>query len=74
MRIERFEWDGQDPRGLAAEIRALQPALGEVSEPVAEIIAAMRSAPGRPKTNGRRARSWAAGSWIPPPSASLTRT
>jgi histidinol dehydrogenase len=43
MRIQRFDWDGQDPRGLAAEIRALQPALGEVSEPVAEIIAAVRS-------------------------------
>ena len=35
MKIKRFDWDGQDPRGLAAEIRALQPALGEVSEPVA---------------------------------------
>jgi histidinol dehydrogenase len=43
MKIERFEWDGQDPPGLAAEIRALQPALGEVTEPVAEIIAAVRS-------------------------------
>jgi histidinol dehydrogenase len=42
MRIQRFDWDGSDPRGLAAEIRALQPALGEVSEPVAEIIAEVR--------------------------------
>ena len=41
MKITRFDWDGEDPRGLAAEIRALQPALGEVSESVAEIIAAV---------------------------------
>jgi histidinol dehydrogenase len=43
MKIHRFDWDGQDPRGLAAEIRALQPALGEVSGPVAEIIASVRA-------------------------------
>jgi histidinol dehydrogenase len=43
MKVQRFEWDGQDPRGLAAEVRALQPALGEVSDPVAEIIAEVRS-------------------------------
>ena len=42
MRIQRFEWDGRDPRRLAADVRALQPALGEVSEPVAEIIAEVR--------------------------------
>ena len=43
MKVQRFEWDGQDPRGLAAEVRALQPALGEVSDPVAEIIAEVRA-------------------------------
>ncbi|MFL5906752.1 MAG: histidinol dehydrogenase [Solirubrobacterales bacterium] len=43
MRIERFDWDGADPEGLAARIRALQPALGEVSEPVAGIIAEVRA-------------------------------
>jgi histidinol dehydrogenase len=42
VRIESFDWDGQEPRRLAAEIRALQPPLGEVSEAVAEIIAAVR--------------------------------
>jgi histidinol dehydrogenase len=42
MRVESFDWDGQDPRRLAAELRALQPPLGEVSEAVAEIIAAVR--------------------------------
>jgi histidinol dehydrogenase len=42
MRIKSFDWDGQDPRRLAAEIRALQPPLGEVSETVAEIVAAVR--------------------------------
>jgi histidinol dehydrogenase len=42
MRLERFDWDGADPRGLAARIRALQPQLGEVSEPVAAIIAEVR--------------------------------
>ncbi|HMA28151.1 MAG: histidinol dehydrogenase [Solirubrobacterales bacterium] len=43
MRIERFEWDGQDAVGLAKRIRAPRPALGEVSGPVAEIIAEIRS-------------------------------
>jgi histidinol dehydrogenase len=42
MKIQSFDWDGQAPRSLAAEIRALQPQLTEVSEPVAEIIAAVR--------------------------------
>jgi histidinol dehydrogenase len=42
MRIQRFDWDGQDPRGLAAEIRDLQPALGEVSDPVRVIVSAIR--------------------------------
>lgn len=39
MRIKRFEWDGSDPGGLAARIRALQPSLGDVAEDVERIIA-----------------------------------
>jgi histidinol dehydrogenase len=42
MRIERFDWDGTDPRGLAGEIRGLQPPLAEVSDAVAEIVTAVR--------------------------------
>ena len=42
MRIKRFDWDGSDPVALAAEIRALQPALGEVREPVTEILDEVR--------------------------------
>ncbi|HEY6772005.1 MAG TPA: histidinol dehydrogenase [Solirubrobacterales bacterium] len=42
MRLQSFDWDGSDPSGLASQIRALQPPLGEVSETVAEIIAAVR--------------------------------
>jgi histidinol dehydrogenase len=42
VRIQRFDWDGREPDALAAEIRGLQPPLGEVSEPVAEIIAEVR--------------------------------
>jgi hypothetical protein len=42
MKIQPFDWDGQAPGRQAREIRALQPQLGEVSEPVAEIIAAVR--------------------------------
>jgi histidinol dehydrogenase len=42
MRIERFDWDGRDARGLATAIRGLQPALGEVTEPVRVIISAVR--------------------------------
>jgi histidinol dehydrogenase len=42
MKIQRFDWDGRDASGLAAEIRAMQPALGEVSEPVAGIIEEVR--------------------------------
>lgn len=43
MKVSRFDWDGKDARGLAAELRALQPPLGEVNEAVAEIIAAVES-------------------------------
>jgi histidinol dehydrogenase len=42
MRIESFDWDGRNPRSLAAEIRVLQPHLGEVRDAVAQIIAAVR--------------------------------
>lgn len=39
MRVSRFNWDGEDARALAAEIRAPQPPLLEVAGDVAEIIA-----------------------------------
>jgi histidinol dehydrogenase len=42
MRIESFDWDGRDVAVLAAEIRGLQPPMGEVSDVVAEIVAAVR--------------------------------
>jgi len=42
MRIESFDWDGRDAAGLAGEIRALQPPMGQVSDAVAEIVAAVR--------------------------------
>jgi histidinol dehydrogenase len=42
VKVSRFDWDGQDPSALGAQIRTLQPALGEVSEVVAEIIDAVR--------------------------------
>jgi histidinol dehydrogenase len=43
MRLASFDWDGSNAAGLAAEIRDLQPQLGEVSETVAEIIGQVRS-------------------------------
>jgi histidinol dehydrogenase len=43
VKLSRFDWDGQNPSALAAQIRTLQPALGEVSEAVAEIIDAVRA-------------------------------
>lgn len=43
MRATRFDWDGGNPSGLATEIRALQPRLDEVSDAVAEIIAAVET-------------------------------
>jgi histidinol dehydrogenase len=42
MRLVSFDWDGREPARLAAEIRALQPPLGEVTGVVAEVIAAVR--------------------------------
>ena len=43
MRIESFDWDGEDAPRLAERIRALQPPLGEVGETVSDIIAAVRA-------------------------------
>ena len=43
MRFKRFDWDGSEPVAIAEEIRALQPALGEVSESVRAIIEEVRS-------------------------------
>jgi histidinol dehydrogenase len=43
MRIQRMNWNGEDPRVLAAQIRALQPPLGDVTGPVSEIIAEVRA-------------------------------
>jgi histidinol dehydrogenase len=42
MRVSRFDWDGSNARALAAEIRALQPVLGEVASEVAAIIDEVR--------------------------------
>ena len=42
MRASRFEWDGSDPRALAAKLRGLQPGLAEVSDAVAEIISEVK--------------------------------
>lgn len=41
MKLTRFGWDGEDPVALAAEMRDLQPKLGEVSDAVTEIISAV---------------------------------
>jgi histidinol dehydrogenase len=43
MRFKRFDWDGSEPVAIAEEIRALQPALGEVSESVGAIIEEVRT-------------------------------
>src|SRR3954447_16687973 len=42
MRISSFDWDGRDAAALAAEIRGMQPPLGELSDAVAGIIRAVR--------------------------------
>ena len=42
MRIERIEWDGADPRALAARLRAATPALEDVAEQVSAIVARVR--------------------------------
>jgi histidinol dehydrogenase len=43
MRFAPFDWDGSDPRGLAAQIRALQPPQGELAKTVSEIIEEVRT-------------------------------
>ena len=43
MKVTRFDWNGEDPAGLAAEMRDLQPRLTEVRDAVAEIIAAVEA-------------------------------
>ena len=43
MKISRFDWDGKDPRGFAAELRELQPPPGSVAEDVAAIIAEVQA-------------------------------
>jgi histidinol dehydrogenase len=43
VKLIRFEFDGGDARALARQIRALQPQLGEVSEAVTEVIAAVEA-------------------------------
>jgi histidinol dehydrogenase len=43
MRLSRFDWDGSDPRGLAKEIRVLQPPTGDLGKTVAEIIEEVRA-------------------------------
>ena len=43
MRVEEFDWDGRDARGLARRVRELQPALTEVSDPVRVIVSAVRA-------------------------------
>ena len=43
MRIERTNWDGADAPGLAGRLRALAPALGEVTADVERIVEVVRS-------------------------------
>ena len=43
MRIERADWDGADATGFAGRLRALAPALGEVTAEVERIVDRVRS-------------------------------
>jgi histidinol dehydrogenase len=43
MRIERADWDGRDATGFAGRLRALAPALGEVTAEVERIVDRVRS-------------------------------
>ena len=43
MRVSRFEWKGEDPAGLARELRALQPPLIDVAGQVSALIEEVRS-------------------------------
>jgi histidinol dehydrogenase len=42
MRIERIEWDGADPRALAARLRAMAPALEDATAAVRDILVRVR--------------------------------
>jgi histidinol dehydrogenase len=42
MRIERIDWDGADPAAMARRLRAMAPALSDVSDEVAAVIARVR--------------------------------
>ncbi|MGH2984197.1 MAG: histidinol dehydrogenase [Solirubrobacterales bacterium] len=42
MRVSRFEWNGSDPRALAAEIRGSRAPAAEISSVVAKIIEEVR--------------------------------
>ena len=43
MRISLFEWKGDDPAGLARELRGLQPPLADVADDVSTLIEEVRS-------------------------------
>ncbi len=43
MRIERADWDGADATGFAGRLRALAPALGEVTAEVEQIVDRVQS-------------------------------
>jgi histidinol dehydrogenase len=43
MKLSRFDWDGNDPTAFATKVRDLQPQMAEVSDAVAEIIAAVET-------------------------------
>ncbi len=43
MRITRFDWKGDDPAGLARELRGLQPPLTDVADDVSTLIEEVRS-------------------------------
>jgi histidinol dehydrogenase len=42
MRVRRFEWDGESPRRMAADLQEVAPSLQEVAPEVAEAVAAVR--------------------------------
>ena len=43
MRISFFEWNGDDPAGLARELRGLQPPLTDVADEVSALIEEVRT-------------------------------
>ena len=42
MRVERIDWDGADPGGLADRLRSLAPSLSDVTEEVTRIVERVR--------------------------------